>query len=337
MKRLGSLLIMGVTALSLLCFQTGCGGGGGASTSREGGPDASLTASNAGQVGDTVTQAVKLVAPAAALGDLKTSSVSPEKRPPLLSILEKILPVSAKSIQAKHMSGVSVFNETCANGGSITVTITGVDLLKELIIGDVNVSSCTIGAQTLNGTMHVEYIVGSTDALTNPTLDNLKNFKKVTVTTSAFTYVNTTNTDNVTLNDLVLVLQDFTYDGNVLTGGSITLGGVATGTIDGEVVDIECDSFGLVFSADPSGTAVSVSGRIKAACLGGWVTMVTNQSVFLPANAHCPTAGDIAVSAGADTVTVHVAADARITISFNGNAVKTYNTCSEVKGLCVKP
>ena len=337
MKRLGSLLIMGVMALSLLYFQTGCGGGSGASTSREGGPDASLTVSNAEQVGDTVTQAVKLVAPAAALGDLKTSSVSPEKRPPLLSILEKVLPVSGKSIQAKHMSGASVFNEDCAGGGSITVNITGVDILKELINADINVSSCTVGAQTLNGTMHVEYIVGSIDALTNPTLDNLKNFKKVTITTSDFTYVNTTNTDNVTLNDLTLVLQDFTYNGNVLTGGSITLGGVTTGTIDGEVVDIECDSFGLLFNTDPAGTAVSVSGRIKASCLGGWVTMVTNQSVFVPANAHCPTGGDIVVSAGGNAVTVHIAADFKITISFNGNVVKTFNSCSEVKGLCVKP
>lgn len=337
MKRLGSLLIMGVMALSLLCFQTGCGGGGGASTSREGGPDASLTVSNAEQVGDTVIQAVKLVAPAAAMGELKTSSISPEKRPLLLSILEKVLPVSGKSIAARHITGVSVFNEPCANEGSITVNINSVDPFKQLINADINVDACTIGTQTLNGTMHVEYIVGSLDALTNPTLDNLKNFKEVTITTSGFTYVNTANTDNVTLNDLTLVLKDFTYNGNVLTGGSITLGGVTTGTIDGEVVDIECDSFGLLFSAGPAGVSVSVSGRIKASCLGGWVTMVTNQSVFVPANAPCPTEGDIAVSAGGNTVTVHIAADARITIYFNGNVVKTFNSCSEVKGLCVKP
>jgi hypothetical protein len=98
MKRLGSWLIMGVMALSLLYFKTGCGGGGGASTSREGGPGASLSVSSAERVGNTVTQAVKLVALTAALGDLKTANISLEKRPPLLSILEQVLPVSGRRL-----------------------------------------------------------------------------------------------------------------------------------------------------------------------------------------------------------------------------------------------
>jgi hypothetical protein len=335
MKRFGSLFIIGVVMLSLSCFLTSCGGGSDASTSREGGPDASLTASNAQQVGETVLQAVKLVAPTATLGDLKISSIYSEKRPPLVSILEKVMSVSGNSITAKHISSLNSINESCANGGNIEVNITSIDPLDQVINADINVNSCMTGTQTLNGTMKVEYVVESIDALTDPSLDNLKNFKKATITTSGLTYVNTENNDNVTLTNLTVVLKDFTYNGNILKGGSITLGGTVTGIIAGETINVECDSFGLRFTTDSTtGVTVSVSGRIKASCLNGWVRMATNSQVYYPVNAHCPIGGDIVVSSGENNVRVIIAADSRITIYFNEDLVQTFNSCDDVKGLC---
>ena len=334
MRKLSDLFITAILALSLAALFNGCGGGSSGSTSREGGPDATLTSASASLVGDTVTQAVKLVAPAAALGNLKTSSISPEEKPPLVSILDTVLSACRNSLQGKHISALYTSKENCTNGGTITINITSVDLLKKLIHADIDVSSCTVGTQTLHGTMGVDYIVGSIDVLTNPTLENLKNFEEVTLTTSGFTYVTTANNDNLTFTDLTMVLRDFTYNGNSLTGGLITLGGLATGTIDGEAINIECDSFGLSFSTNTAGVTVSVSGRIKASCLGGWVTIATNQPVFTPANAHCPTAGQVLVSSGGNSVSVAIGADSGIILSFNGNPVQTYNNCNEVKGFC---
>lgn len=335
MTKFCKLLIIGVVTLSLSCFLMSCGGGGDASTSRGGGSDASLTASNAQQVGDAVVQAVKLVAPTTALGDLKASRVSSAKRPPLASILEKILSVSCNSGITLHSSALTTINNNCANGGNIAISIDSVNPLNKVINADINVNSCTTGTETLNGTMSVEYVMNSIGDLTDPTLDSLKNFEKVTITTSRFTYLNTANNDNVTLSNVTLVLKDFTYNGDILTGGSVALGGSITGVTAGEEINVECDSFRLVFATDPTGgMTVSVSGRINASCLGGWVSMVTNSPVFLPANADCPAGGDIIASAGGNTVRVVIAEDSGIAIYFNDNLVQTFNSCNEVKGLC---
>ncbi len=335
MIRIGSLFIVGVVMLSLSCFLSNCGGGGGASTSRGGGPDATLTASNAQQVGNVVTQAVKLVVPTVSLGDMKASSISSVKRAPLLKILEKIISTSGKNFAHKNMSTHAVMNEDCEDGGNITLDIDSVDAINKIIIAEVNVNSCTIGPQILNGTMEVEYVVDSIDAITNPTLDNLKDFEKVTITTSGFTYTNTENNDNVTLSDLTLILKEFTYNGDLLSGGSITMGGIVAGILAGETINVECDSLGLLFTSDPAGgLTVSISGGIKASCLDGWIRMVTNSPIFLPVNAHCPTGGNIAASAGENTVNMIIAEDSKISIYFNNDLVQTFNSCDDVIGFC---
>jgi hypothetical protein len=334
MKRFTNSLSTVVVTLPLLCFLMSCGGGD-ASTSRGGGQDASLTASNAQGVGDAVVQAVKLVIPTTALGDLKASRVSSAKRPPLASILEKVLSVSVNGGITIHSKALTTINNSCADGGNIAINIDSVNPLNKAINADIDVNSCTTGTEILNGTMNVEYVMNSIGDLTDPTLDTLKNFEKVTITTSHFTYVNTANNDNITLSNITLVLKDFTYDGNILTGGSVTLGGSVTGAAGGETINVECDSFRLVFASDPTGgMTVSVSGRINASCLGGWVRMVTNMPVYIPANGGCPTAGDISASAGGDAVRVVIAEDSAITIFFNNDPIQTFNSCNDVKGLC---
>jgi hypothetical protein len=335
MTKFFKLLFVGVAILSLLFFLMSCGGGGDASTSRGGGQDASLTASNAQEVGDTVVQAVRLVAPASALGDLKASGISFAKRPPLAGILEEVLSASANGGITTHSKALTTINDNCSNGGNIAINIDSVNPLDKVINADVNVNSCTTGTETLNGKMNVKYVMNSIGDLTDPTLDNLKNFEKVTITTSHFTYVNTTSYDNITLSNVTIVLKDFTYNGNILTGGSVTLGGSVTGTIAGETINIECDSFRLVFASDQTGgMTVSVSGRINASCLGGWVTVVTNAPVFTPSSGGCPTAGNIVASAAGNSVRVVIAEDSGITIMFNDDPIQTFNSCNDVNGLC---
>ena len=340
MKKSKSLQVIGALMLSLVTLLAGCGGGGGGDTSRSGGNDATLTTSNAAQVGDSVIQAAKLIAPTAALGDLKTSSISSSKRPPLLSILEKALAVSGNGANSKRASDVSSFNQNCSGGGSISANIDmgGIDPFSKLIPVDINISQCTLGTQTLNGSMHVDYIMNSMDVLTDPTIENLKDFKKITVTTtdpSGLTYLDSVNNDNVALKDLTLVLENFTYNGNVLTGGTVTMGGSVTGTIDNEPISVECDSFGVRFTSDSTGINIWVSGRISAQCLGGWITMNTNTPIFFPANGSCPTNGEIIVTASGSTLTMDIGPNsAAITIYLNGTVINTYSDCAEVKGFC---
>jgi hypothetical protein len=323
MKTFCSLSIITAIVLSLSSLLAGCGGGG-VDTSRAGGTDASLTASSAGQVGDTVAQAVKLVAPAAAVGEVKTASVSSGEKPPLIHIFETVAPV----VRGQNNGRLSnaLHTEACPNGGTIEVgSLSPVDFTHTK--AEVNVNSCKQGSATLNGPLEVTF---PTSALADP-----QHVEEFTITTPNFTYSDVATNDNITLSgDFAMIFQNITYNGNSLTGGSITMGGVISGMIDGNPINVECDSFGLLFNSDPSGIAVSVSGRIKAACLGGWVTMSTNSSVFLPPSAHCPTKGDVAVSAGANTVTVTIAADSRITVLFNNAVVQTFDSCDQVRGLC---
>jgi hypothetical protein len=90
-----------------------------------------------------------------------------------------------------------------------------------------------------------------------------------------------------------------------------------------------------VFSSNGGGGTVSISGRIKASCLGGWVTITTNNPIFIPTNADCPTAGEVVITSGGNSVKVVIASDSKITIYYNNTLVQTYNNCEDVDGLCV--
>ncbi len=323
MKRNDIVLIVGVLMLSLATLLTGCGGGG-ADTSRSGGSDATLTAANAPQVGDAVTQAVKLVVPTTALGGVKAGSVSSGRHAPLMSIFQTaVMALGNQGVNQRQASAMS--HTDCSGGGNIEVG-TPEPVSLDHVQADVNINSCTMGAETMNGVLKV----------TVPTsaLSDLKHVSEFTVEVSSFTYtdphVNVSFTDNFTM-----IGENITYSGSSLTGGTLTMGGTVTGTIDGGSVNIQCDSFRTQFSSGASGVSVSVSGRINALCLGGWVALATNQPVFIPAGANCPTAGDVSVTgAGGSTVGVVFGSDSRVNIFFNGALIQTYNSCMDVVGVC---
>ena len=133
---------------------------------------------------------------------------------------------------------------------------------------------------------------------------------------------------------MAMVFSNISCSGNSVTGGSVTTGGVITGVLASEPVNVECDNFSLAFSSAPTDVAVSISGRIKASCLGGWVTMSTNSPVLLPLSGGCPIGGQIVVSAGGNTVTVVIATDTSMIIYFNNAIVQTPKSCNDLKGLC---
>lgn len=314
---------MGVLMLSLATALTGCGGGGGADTSRGGGTDATLTASNAPQAGDAVVQAVKLVVPAT-LGQVNASSVSSAKPAPLIAIFEKIAPAIGKQAANEKQSS-SLFSQPCHDGGNIEVTnISSVDIHLN-VTADVNVNSCKIGTETMNGVLKV--------TLPADQVDDPLHATEFSIEVSSFTYSDSATSLSLTDN-FAMVAKDLTYNGNDLAGGSVTLGGTVSATINGGTVNIVCDNLGLQFTADSSGVAVSASGRMNASCLGGWVTLSTNIPVFVPAHADCPTGGEIVVASGGNSVTMHVDANSKIEIRFNGTLIQTYDDCTGVIGLC---
>ncbi|HXX79964.1 MAG TPA: hypothetical protein VEI46_00305 [Thermodesulfovibrionales bacterium] len=326
MRRLSCLFITAILALSFAALFHGCGGGG-ASTSRGGGTDATLTASNASQVGDAVAQAVKLVTPSTALGEVKGASVSPDTSAPLISIIEKVVPVVEKHAANQKQSSALLPSQNCENGGNIQVTNISVPDLSGHVTADVNVNACTIGSEVMSGTLEVTVPVGA--------INDLAHVTDFTIVASSFTYSDPHSTIALTDN-FTMIASNITYSGNSLTGGSLTLGGTVSGIIDGEAINIGCDSFGLSFSVDTAGgITVSISGRINASCLGGWVSMATNQQVYLPAHASCPTGGEIVVSAGGISVNVSIQPSSEIDIFFNGSLIQKYDNCLEVIGLCI--
>lgn len=323
MKKFNNLLSIGILTLSLALSSTGCGGGS-ASTSREGGADATLTASNAGQVGATVAQAIKLVAPVAAVGGVKAASISSVKRAPLISILETVVPfVRNQKIDAKHSSALRT--EQCPNGGDIELTSVSLPDSSLHIKADVNVNSCKLGAETLNGSMKVTF---PADAINDP-----KHVKEFTIETPNFTYSDSAT--NITLTDFTLIFKDINYTGDSVTGGSVAMGGNISGTIDNTPITVVFSDFTMAFNSNLSGVTVSVSGRINTSlCLNGGINIVTNKQVFLPANANCPTDGEIVGSAGGNSVKVAIAPDSKISIYFNDNLIRTFDNCQNVEGLC---
>ncbi|MFA4919806.1 MAG: hypothetical protein WC581_11220 [Thermodesulfovibrionales bacterium] len=336
MRGYWGIFVKGWVIFSFATFLICCGGGGGESTSRGGGRSALLTDSNAPETSDILLQAVKLVTPISSLGELKTSSVSSVATvSPLIRVAQKITAV-AETIITTNVSATSLINENCSDGGHIAVDIDNIDLIKKSLDADINVASCRRGTEILNGKMKVKYKV-SFGALTNPTLDDLRNFEEVTITTSGFTYSDTSNNDDIKLTDVTLVLKDFNYDGDNLKRGSITVGGAITGTVDGEIMNVKCDSFELLFTKNPStGEAVSVSGRLYPSCLNGWIRLKTKSPVLFPPNAACPTDGDVIFSSGENTTEVIITANSEMNIYFNNIFVEMFNSCHESKGLCYR-
>lgn len=332
---------MKLLALILICMlpmMLSCGGGGGGGGTTETG--ATLTANNAPQATGAaiqsahlilVTGAAEAVGPASAFS--KTYSKDQIRKPPLRSILDNAISLSkAQRTKVKlHAQGsMPPTTETCSNGGTITMSATWTgpdDPTDPSHIVNFNATmtfnSCKEDTVTLNGTMSVAF-EGSLGAPT-----------KITISIPNFSYANTETNDNITITSLTMVVTNVTFSGEELIGGTLILTGAVSGSAGGDPISVECDNYTIVFSSGVTGETFYISGRLKPSCLGGWVTIATNTPIFVPAGADCPTAGEIVITSGGNSVKVVIASDSKITIYFNGTLVQTYNDCEEVDGLCV--
>lgn len=332
--------ILALILMAVLSFMLSCGGGGGG----EGGPTetgTTLTTNNAPQATGAaiqsahlilVTGAAEAVGPASASS--KTYSKDQIRKPPLRSILDKAISLSkAQRTKVKlHAQGsMPPTTETCSNGGTITMsgaTWTGPDNPtdpSQIVNFNANMTynSCKEDTVTLNGTMSVAF----EGSLSAPT--------KITISMPNFSYANTETNDNITITSLTMVVTNVTFSGEELIGGTLILTGAVSGSAGGDPISVECDNYTIVFSSGVTGETLSISGRLKPSCLGGWVTIATNTPIFVPAGADCPTAGEIVITSGGNSVKMIIASDSKITVYYNDAVVQTYNNCEDVDGLCV--
>jgi hypothetical protein len=158
---------------------------------------------------------------------------------------------------------------------------------------------------------------------------------KITISTPELTYADSYTADHVSINDLTITITDFTMDVmSQFLGGAITITGEVSGIIGGNPIDVQCDNFKMEFNFSSVGTTLSISGNIKAPCLGDWITITTNTPISTPIDSYCPTAGEIVVISGEYSVTILIKSDSKIEVYYNGTLVQTYNSCIEVMGLC---
>lgn len=156
-----------------------------------------------------------------------------------------------------------------------------------------------------------------------------------TISVENFSYADAATGDSFTMPRFSIVAKDFVLDNDgELSSGTMTLDGTASGTVSGNPVDSELDDFKIVLSSGFSGETMSLSGRIRASCLDGWITIATETPVFSPNGADCPTKGKVVITANGNEIEVTVQPDAGIAVSFNGDLVQTYDDCNDVEGLC---
>jgi hypothetical protein len=183
-------------------------------------------------------------------------------------------------------------------------------------------NQCYDGEITLNGSVSMSF----NGPLSDPT--------SFTFSTSSLSYINLPY-DTLTMSGFTMSITDLSYDiYGGLTGGTITVSGAITGTLDEQPVDESCESLRISYTSEVSGDTITISGRLRPSCLGGWINISTTNAIFSPAGSDCPTSGDINISSGGNTVRVVISGDSSITLYLNGVLLETYSSCTELEGLC---
>ena len=137
------------------------------------------------------------------------------------------------------------------------------------------------------------------------------------------------------MSNITLTITNIAMSSGSLTGFTVSMSGSVSGTVSNNPINAEYDNTTISYSKSSSGTTLSLSGSMKEACLGGWVTMTTNKSLFIPTGGSCPTDGEIVITSGGNSVKASIASDSKITIYYNNAIVQTYSDCTEVKGACI--
>jgi hypothetical protein len=318
-KRYRMPYILLALAFALAVFAVSCGGGGG-----DGGgmTPATLTTSNAGASMSAVSQAIGLLDPTISSGNLVTASVSTGK--PLNVLIDRMTALSrtltaGPATQATYHEGPV----PCSGGGTMTMDVSWTGPDQPIDIHDivdlhmtVTANNCVESPTTINGTMSMTFM-GPLDMPTGFTLSALNSH-----------FTDSTYPFDMTMSGFSVAIANLTAD-----GGTATLNGAVTGTVDTEAINEEFRNLRIVYSEAGGQNGYSLSGSMKASCLGGWVTVSTPVTISGPIDT-CPTAGRIVITSGDDTVNVVINPDSSIDVSFNTALVDTYADCNSLTGVC---
>jgi hypothetical protein len=358
MKGLKTYICFAIVILSALAFAlTSCGGGGGAGGGGVSDTGASLTTANAPQAGSAVAQSVALVQSANFLinhditFDIQSASISSKtsksySKSPLMRILNKAISISKTQGDKSGMHTAGSMPTTvvdCLESGSVTIsnakwtdnTTDPTDFIN--LSANITANACTETPYIWNGSMSVAF----EGPLSAPT--------KLTVSMPSFTSTNTDPTPNetLTMTNLTIVVIPTGTEGSIdllsgLPDATMTFTGTVSGKVNGTTsnpgnpLNVQCNNF--IIAMSNSGETISLSGKIRPTCLGGLVTVTTNKPIVQAAGADCPTDGEIVLTSTANTnsVKIAIAADSKISIFYNNNntPVQTYNSCTNIVGLC---
>ncbi|NWG02687.1 MAG: choice-of-anchor D domain-containing protein [Syntrophaceae bacterium] len=286
------------------------------------GTDSILTESNAPIAASAAIQTFNLLGLATDLSGL--SSIG--------NFIGSIKKIASNQGYSPHLyrNGSISLPLTCEEGGSVNLKITwdGPQLPTDPsqimnLNMDMTFESCMQYGCSINGKVEISF----EGPLIAPT--------KITLLVPELTYVNTYTGDDVTIKNLTITIAGFSMDIlDDFLSGTITISGVVSGMVSGSEIDVECDQFKIDFNLSSGGTTIAISGKIKATCLGDWITITSKEPIFIPAGEDCPTAGEIIVTSGGCQVRIVISSDYQINVYFNETLIKTYNNCHEVMGLC---
>lgn len=323
---LATLLIISVLALF------SCGGGGGDASSTGGGKtNVALTSENAPQAAAAVSQAVGAILPVVdaagdnALPGAAASMPASSGQAPIKALLMLGIAAAQKQMQQSAgyaAAGSNSYSDSCANGGSFSVSISwdrDADFLN--LRGNVTFNACREATTYMNGTMSLAF----TGSYTSPTAVNM---------TANLTYEDSYSSTRLTMSALNFYATDV-GSGLDFSQARIVMSGSISGTAQGETIrDFRCDNLTVDFGLVGGGRTMSVSGRVRSACLDTWLTLSTATPVTMPTGSDCPTAGDITATVGADATRLVVHTNTSIDLYFNGTLKETYSNCNAINAEC---
>jgi hypothetical protein len=327
MKKIRILLTLIIGSLLLIACGSGGGGGGGDDVAPAKSA-ATLTAANATQTADALSQAFYLTELSDLLGEsiIVPASTSVELKPKgvLYTSLNKVISISKNQIindgQVKALGTLPPTTEG-RDSGSVTISATwdgpnNPTHTSQIINLNATATfrSCREGTSTLNGTVTL-LLTGPAD---NPT--------RLTFSSSSLTVTDSATGDNITMSNLSLVITDT----------KMTLSGALSGTADGYAINEEYDNLTIEASSGAGGDTISISGTMKPSCLDGWITINTNINIFVATGADCPSAGEVIITSAGNSVKVVMGSDSSIKVYFNDALEETYGDCSELEEICYK-
>jgi hypothetical protein len=333
-------VLLSIIIISCLALWS-CGGGGGEGSAPE--SNTPLTSANAPKAAAGIFKATDIAEPLKGVPGIITASSAENGGTATSSAISNLLDMTASALQSRtqstnvHRAGSIpwpfTYTQACADGGDITLynaTWDGdaqPDDLSQLVNfrGQVTFNNCKKDTLTLNGSM----TIAVQGALTSPT--------SMTMTTT-LAYSDTGTNTTINLNNATVAISNIA-PGLDLSNVTIVLSGGLSANLDGEIIEIRGNNFMLQFATIPGGVTLSLSGQIRTACLGTWLTITTATPITILSGDTCPTGGDVSASYGGNTDRVvinpdNIPGNKSINLYFNGTLVDTYDDCVALKGHC---